>query len=212
MPTRFLLIRHASVDNGNPPRLCGTYDAPLSSHGRAQLDRLSPGDLLPQRPAALYTSPLTRARETAAAWSRVWGVAPTCETALQEIHCGDFEGLRIKDIQQTHPTIWARNAAQDDVAFRWPGGESCAQFRGRVLGVFSRLALLHPDQTVAVVTHSGVIAQVIGTLRGRASSVWELDRPDPLSITEVLWDGTEPRELITFNRSEWQPVPSLHLG
>ena len=212
MPTRFLLIRHASVDTGTPARLCGTYDAPLSPRGQAQLERLDPDSLGSGRPSALYTSPLTRARETAAAWGRLWSLEPRREVALQEIHCGEFEGRHIREIQQVHPTIWARNSAQDDDAFRWPGGESYAQFRGRVLGALARLARLHPHETVAVVTHSGVIAQVIGRLRGRRAAVWELDRPDPLSVTEVLWDGTEPLDLVAFNQCEPQRAAVLPRG
>ncbi|HVL70009.1 MAG TPA: histidine phosphatase family protein [Vicinamibacterales bacterium] len=211
MSTRFLLIRHAAVDTGNPPRLCGTYDVPLSSKGRAQLLALHHTALADHAPDALYTSPLQRATDTARACAALWHLEPRIEPAFQEIHCGAFEGMPIEEIKRLHAAVWARNTAQNDDAFRWPRGESYAQFRGRILGGLGRLALEHPGRTVAVVTHSGVIAQVLGTLRGRPAAVWELDRPDPLSATEVLWKATEPIALVGFNRREGsRALPQPH--
>lgn len=203
MATRFLLIRHAAIDTGNPPRLCGTFDVPLSPRGRTQLRSLLARATPAAAPDALYTSPLSRARETAEACSRVWRLPVLEEPAFQEIHCGQLEGVPIEHIQRMHPDVWLRNNAQDDDAFRWPGGESYAEFRGRILGGLARLAAIHSGRLVAIVTHSGVVAQVLGTLRGRPAAVWEHDRPDPLSATEILWSGTEPLGLVEFNSRDW---------
>jgi broad specificity phosphatase PhoE len=210
-PTRFLLIRHAASDIGDPPRLCGTFDAPFSSEGRAQLRMLETALKTAVAPHALYTSPLSRARDTAAVCARRWGVVACEDAALKEIHCGVLEGLPHADIQRSYPALWARNKSQEDDAFRWPGGESYAEFRARVLGGLSRLAARHPGETVAVVTHSGVISQVLGSLRGRLAAQWERGRPDPLSATTVLWNGARPEMLLEFNCSEWfRQVPRPH--
>jgi broad specificity phosphatase PhoE len=202
-PTRFLLIRHAASDIGHPPRLCGTFDAPFSREGRAQLRMLEIAVNPAVAPDALYTSPLRRARETAVVIGRRWGVVACEDAALKEIHCGQLEGLLLVDIQRSFPDLWARNQSQDDDAFRWPGGESYAEFRARVLGGLSRLAARHPGETVAVVTHSGLVSQVLGCLRGRLAAQWERDRPDPLSATTVLWDGARPQALLEFNSNGW---------
>lgn len=154
-------------------------------------------------PDALHTSPLRRASETAAVCARRWGVPPCNDLALKEIHCGALEGLPLEHIQRTHPALWARNKSQDDDAFRWPCGESYAEFRARVLGGLARLAARHPGGTVAVITHSGLISQVLGTLRGERAAAWERDRPDPLSATTVLWNGADPSVLLEFNSHEW---------
>ena len=99
--------------------------------------------------------------------------------------------------------LWARNKSQKDDAFRWPSGESYAEFRARVVGSLTRLAARHPGETVAVVTHAGFISQVLGTLKGERAAAWEPDRPDPLSATTVLWDRDQPAALLEFNRQEW---------
>ncbi len=46
----------------------------------------------------------------------------------------------------------------------------------------------HPGRTVAVVTHSGIISQVLGAMHGLSPAAWEPFRPGNASITEVRWD------------------------
>jgi broad specificity phosphatase PhoE len=201
--TRLLLIRHAHVDTGTSRgRMCGWLDLPLSPKGRFQVRSFShhhSGD----KPRALYTSPLLRARATAEALAQAWELEPDTEPALREINCGAFEGMDIDEIRRDYRELWDRNTAQNDGDFAWPGGESYRDFRGRILAALTRIAALHADQSVAVVTHTGVITQVIGVLENLSPAVWERYRPAPFSATEVLWRGDTPERLLSFNLQEW---------
>lgn len=94
---------------------------------------------------------------------------------------------------------WLRNEAQDDDEFAWPGGETYSTFRGRVLQGLQDIAMSHAGTRVAVVTHAGVIAQILGALRRRPAAVWGEDRPDPLTATEVMCGAAGPTALVTFN-------------
>ena len=202
--TRFLLIRHAHVDTGAPPgRLCGWFDPPLSPRGQAQVEALPDRPGIHDRPEALYTSTLTRARDVAAALGRIWRLPVQPLDKVREIGCGRFDGMRIDDIKRDYPDIWARNRAQLEDDFTWPGGESYREFRTRVVTTLSDLAGCHTGQRVAVVTHAGVIAQVLGTLEGRAAAVWERDRPAPLTLTEVAWNDGAPASVLRFGVREW---------
>ena len=185
MSTRLVLIRHAASDAGG--RLCGSFDVPLTPAGRAQLRALLRQPRRRPVPDALITSALTRARDVAAALGRVWGLTPALADWAREIHCGDVEGMPLSKIEHELPEIWARNVAQADDAFAWPGGETYAQFRCRVLDGLAATASAHPGQRVAVVTHAGVISQVLGVIRQRAAAVWEADRPAPLPRRS--WSG-----------------------
>jgi broad specificity phosphatase PhoE len=199
VPTELLLIRHAHIDTGNPPRLCGQLDLPLSRKGREQLASLCCELPFATRPAVLYSSPLIRAVETAEALGRAWGLHLRIDRALGEISCGALEGQPIAQLEREQVDLWERNLAQQDDHFRWPGGESYADFRRRIVEALDRIAEAHPDRDAAIVTHSGVIAQVLNLLKGRPAAVWDQDRPDPLTLTEVTWAAGGPVHLHRFS-------------
>jgi broad specificity phosphatase PhoE len=202
--TRILLIRHAHVDTGPPPgRLCGSCDLPLSPKGREQIRMFQESLVNGSRPDALYTSSLLRARATANALAGAWRLEPVVETALSEIHCGRLDGICIKEIEREHPDLWARNRAQNDDDFTWPGGESYRQFRQRALAALHAIAQRHPHQRVAIVTHAGVITQVIGAIHGRPAAAWAHHRADPFSATEMLWTNGSPQSVLRFGQAHW---------
>lgn len=201
MVTRIVLIRHAATDTDG--RLCGSFDVPLSPAGQLQLHALV-GRLRRQvAPDALFTSTLRRAREVAAALGRAWALEPRAVAWAREIHCGDVEGIPLRQLQRQLPEYWTRNEAQADDSFAWPGGETYAEFRHRILDGLQAAAVAHGGQRVAVVTHAGVISQVLGVIRNRAASEWSADRPDPLTATEVNWTDGEPSTVLTYNERDW---------
>jgi broad specificity phosphatase PhoE len=198
--TTLVLIRHAEVDSG--ARLYGWFDVPLSAAGRRAVDALSH---CPDResPVALYTSPLQRAAAVAHRLAALWQRVPVPCDALREIHCGALEGIRLDEFARFYPVLQAQNDAQSDENFTWPGGESYGRFRARVLVGMTQIAAAHSGRRVAVVTHSGVISQVLGALNGRSAARWEMDRPGPLTATEVLWESDGPRAVLTYNVRHW---------
>lgn len=199
--TRLLLIRHAHTEPGE--RLCGSFDVPLSARGREQVETLL--TRRPQRPApdALYSSPLTRARDVAATLARVWKLEPRLEDAAREIHCGDVEGEPLQDLRRRYPDLWARNCAQEDSSFAWPGGESYAEFRARIVEGLAQIAARHAGQRVAVITHAGVVSQVLGAVHGRSPAEWERDRPEPFTATELTWTNGSPGQVLSYNDPDW---------
>ena len=199
--TRLLLIRHALTDTD--ARLCGWLDVPLAPAGRAQVQALLCRPPAHPIPDVLYTSTLTRAREVAAALGTAWARQPREAEWAREIHCGAVEGVPLRQLQHDHPEPWARNAAQNDDHFAWPGGESYRQFRARVLAGLAAAATAHSGGHVAIVTHAGVISQVLGVIQGRPAAAWEPDRPDPLTATEVVWTNGAPSAVLMFNESNW---------
>lgn len=201
MITRILLIRHASTDPAG--RLCGSYDVPLSATGREQLEALGRRAAATPAPDVLLTSTLRRASEVADALGRLWGMRPQPTEWAREIHCGEVEGMRLDDVQRRFPELWARNQAQENDTFAWPGGESYATFRRRIVDGVRSSAAMHPDRRVAIVTHAGVISQVMGVIRRRPASAWAPDRPDPLTATEIICSNGGPSAVLTYNNPDW---------
>ena len=190
-PTTLLFVRHGHVadnDHGRGARLTGWLDAPLSPLGRAQAERLGARLANGPRPDALYASPLRRARDTAEALATALGASPRLLGSLREIHCGRLDGLPLEQVQRRYPQLWRRNLAQESDAFRWPGGESYREFRARVLRAVRHIAQKHRGGRVVIVTHSGVITQVLGALHRVPAARWSTFVVSNASITEVRWD------------------------
>jgi broad specificity phosphatase PhoE len=148
--------------------------------------------------AALYTSPLRRAFETASSIAAVFGLVTIPLPDAGEIRCGVLDGAPLEMIQKEHAEVWAQNVAQDDDGFRWPGGESYAEFRQRVRGAFSDISRSHAGDTVIVVTHAGVIAQVIGILKGITAARWDVARPAHGAVTEIRWGSGGPESAVAW--------------
>ena len=201
MPTHVVLIRHAATNAGG--RLCGSYDVPLSKFGREQVEALL--DQAPTRPApdVLLTSTLRRARDVASVLATTWNLNPLSASWAREIDCGHVDGMLLEHVRRDYPVVWARNELQVDDAFAWPGGETYAEFRRRIVAGLCATASTYAGSRVAVVTHAGVIAQVLGLLRNRPAAVWSADRPAPFTATEVLWQGDEPTAVLSFNDPDW---------
>lgn len=147
--------------------------------------------------AALYTSPLRRAQETAVLIGGRVGLDPSTCDALREINCGELDGLFLDDVRRRFPDLWRRNVGQTDERFRWPGGESYAEFRNRVSTGLDTLAARHTGGTVVIVTHTGVVTQVLGMIHGWSPARWDRDRPGFGGVTRVSWGSGGPLGPIT---------------
>lgn len=199
--TRILLIRHAATDTQG--RLCGSLDLGLSPMGRQQLQAVVATGATRPVPDVLFTSTLRRAREVADVLSRAWGVPAHPAEWAREIHCGEAEGVPLAQLQRDRPDVWARNEAQVDDAFGWPGGETYREFRRRILEGFAAAAERHRGQRLAIVTHAGVISQILGVIRQRPACVWSADRPRPLTATEITWRNGAPADILSYDDPAW---------
>jgi alpha-ribazole phosphatase/probable phosphoglycerate mutase len=190
--TRLILIRHGHTrDNGGDPvpRMSGWADCALSVRGHEQVRRLCERLKNEPRFAAIYASTLRRALETAEPLSAAGlGALEPCP-GLREIDCGEVDGLPIAYVQHCHGDLWRINMQQEDDDFRWPGGESYAELRARSLETIVEIAQRHSGERIALVTHAGVISQVVGSLLGNRAARWQDHRPENTSLTELAYRG-----------------------
>lgn len=162
--TELLFIRHGLTDWNRELRFQGQTDIPLNADGQAQAARLG-ARLAPERHDALFSSDLTRARQTAAPVAAAWDLPAVALAGLREQHFGILEGLTAPTIQARHPDLWAC-WLQADADFAPPGGESTRQFHARVLAAVKELAALGAGRRLAVVTHGGVLDMLWRTAHG----------------------------------------------
>jgi 2,3-bisphosphoglycerate-dependent phosphoglycerate mutase len=153
--TRVLAIRHGETDWNVEGRIQGQLDVPLNAMGRWQVHRLALA-VSDEGIEAVYASDLLRAFETAQSVARGCGRAIVTDAGLRERGFGVFEGMSYAEINQRWPEQGERWRRRDP-AFGAPGGETLNQFYERSIATVTRLAALHPGQTIALVSHGGVM-------------------------------------------------------
>lgn len=187
-------MRHAHTAANqleDEPPMSGWFDQPLSEQGERELDILRRHFAHAAEAPVVYTSDLLRAWRTAEAISM--GRPVVSLRSLREISCGLVEGWPVENVKRDFPALWNRNEAQNDPSFAWPGGETYAHFRRRVIRSISALARRHKGDAILAVTHAGVISQIWGHARGLSPARWSEGRPENASLTIVEWTGGEPR-------------------
>jgi probable phosphoglycerate mutase len=150
--TRFVLVRHGQTAWNREERFRGQSDVPLNETGLLQASATA-GRIAEQwRPAAVYCSPLLRARQTAQAIARPFGLPVQPHAALNDIHFGLLQGLTVPEASERWPDVvdaWFRTPHLAQL----PGGESLAEVNARAMAAVHALAALHPGDTIVLVGH-----------------------------------------------------------
>jgi 2,3-bisphosphoglycerate-dependent phosphoglycerate mutase len=141
--TTLLVVRHGETDWNAERRWQGHADVPLNERGREQARALAES-LAGERIDAIYTSDLSRARETAQTVGARVGVDVVTDPDLREVDVGPIEGLTAEEAQ----------------AFDGWQGEPKDAHAARVLAAVDRIAARHPDGAVLVVTHGGSMRRI----------------------------------------------------
>lgn len=133
-----LLARHGETDdNLEPIRIQGWRDTPLNDAGRAQAAELA-GRVAGEGIVSLWSSDLSRARETAEIVGRSLGLEVAEDSRLREGNRGELEGRVWQDVAVEDPEIYAawRRAGE---GFRFPGGESLREQTDRTLAALEEI-------------------------------------------------------------------------
>lgn len=175
MSTRICFVRHGETDWNVEKRIQGHIDIPLNRQGRAQALAMS-FSAAHYRFAALYSSDLGRAMETARAIAEREGLEVRPLPQLRERHYGIFQGLTAQEGAQKFPAAYARYAARDpDCAFET--GETMRELVVRIKAGIDWMVRHHPGQTLCAVTHGGVLDIIYRLATGRS-----LESPRDFSI------------------------------
>lgn len=162
MTTTFLLIRHGAHVLGGHVIAGRSEEAVLSDLGREQAARMAERiGRLPVR--AIYSSPVIRARQTAAALAERTGLDVRVSEALSEVDFGEWAGCELADLKPVERwKCW--NTFRSGT--RAPGGELMLEIQTRVVAEMVRLREKHPDQCVALVSHGDVIKAAVAHFVG----------------------------------------------
>lgn len=188
-----LLVRHG-LPNRSEATDAGRADPGLSPAGRAEADAVAAW-LLGERVDALYSSPLLRARETAAPIAAALGLAVVIEDDVAEWDRDADAYIHIEDLQRTNDPIWQAMASGDLEAL----GIDPAHFRRRVVGALDAIAAAHPGQVVAVACHGGVINAYTAAVAGLDRILWF--SPDYGGVSRLRVSRTGVRSIVSLNET-----------
>jgi broad specificity phosphatase PhoE len=151
--TTILLARHGETDWNRDGRFQGQADPPLNRTGRAQAVDLSVA-LMAEQLAAVYSSPLRRALETAEVLAASHGLEPVPVDDLREVDVGSWSGLTRAEVEERFPAQFARWL---DYGQGWEDGETYEEMGRRAVDALLQLAATHDGERVLAVTHGGPI-------------------------------------------------------
>jgi broad specificity phosphatase PhoE len=138
--------------------------------------------------AAVYTSPLQRAVETARAVASRHALDPVEVADLREIDFGEVEGLTFNQF----PTDLQKGLLQAPSEVRFPGGETYNDLQRRVCSAVDQIVSAHPDGTIVVVSHAGSIRAALAQwLKMEGDAIFRIDQRHA-SVNAVEWFDDAP--------------------
>mgnify|MGYP003376811892 CR=1 FL=1 len=192
--TDLLLIRHATND-WVADRLAGwTPNVHLNENGRAQAHALA--ERLAAWPiAAIYSSPLERAVETAQPLAARHNLPIGIEEGVGESRYGDWTGQPLKELSKAPE--WMQVQFVPSLA-RFPNGEGLGEMQARAVAATERLRAAHPKSVIAVVSHADVIKAIAASYAGMPFDLFQRLVIDTASVTWFRFTPHGPR-LLKFN-------------
>lgn len=195
-PTRLLVVRHGQTVSNKEGRFCGHSETELTALGIEQALALG-RRLAATTIHAAYTSDFGRAIQTAGYALGERGITPHADPDLRELHYGEWEMEREREIARRYPQQH-KLMRDEDPAWQPPGGETLDMVRTRTVAALARIARAHSHQTVLIVTHGTTINCMLGGVLGMPPShTFRFDVAN-CGLSEVVIRRTTP-VVVTLN-------------
>ena len=217
-PTLVFLVRHGTTPTTGavlPGRTPGLH---LSDKGKAQAasvgerlkswmqpadQKASPGGGANRRSkktggarraaiSGVYSSPLERTRETAAAIASALGTSVRTERGLLECDFGEWTGGSLKELSKRPEWTTVQRYPS---GFRFPGGESFTEMQTRIVQALHRICDRHPGEAVVAVSHADPIKAAVADAVGTHLDLFQRIVISPCSVTAISYGTAGPAVL-----------------
>lgn len=183
---RFYLVRHGQTEWNVAERFRGRVDIALNETGiaqaRAVAERLAVEDI-----SAIFSSPLSRALDTAKPIAEKLGLSVQIADALIDINYGEWQGLTPEEVAAKYPDLYSQWLFRPETV-RIPGGESLDDVKTRALQYVKDLTARFKDAGIVLVTHKVVCKVLLCTvLELDLSHFWQIEQ-DNGAISVFDWD------------------------
>ena len=183
-PTVVLLVRHGQTPTTGrilPGRSRGVH---LSDTGRRQAEDAAQRIGKIPAVAAVYASPLERARETAEPIARVRKLRVRIESELSEVDIGDWTGQSLARVRKRPEWHIVQRYPS---GFRFPRGESFVEMQLRMTSTVGRLVARHPGETIVLVSHADPIKSVVAHALGVHLDLFQRIAIATASLTAIAY-------------------------
>lgn len=186
--TRVALVRHGQTEWNRVERFRGRAELELNDTGRRQAQAVA-RRLAAEFPlAAIYSSPLRRAWETAEAIGAAAGLKVQALPGIIDLDYGQWEGLTPEEAAERDPARYALWLSQPHLV-HLPGGESLGQVRERAGAALHQVIEAHQGQTIALVSHRVVCKVLMCLVLGLDNAhFWRIEQ-DTGAINIFEWRG-----------------------
>lgn len=194
--TTLFLISHGQTDWNLADKIQGHADIPLNATGKAQAQKVA--QFLKKKQvslAALYSSDLQRAHQTAQEISELFSLEITLAVDLREGHFGKIQGLTKKEVHALYGPFNYKSLPAIIEA------EPRDQVMARVMSYLDKIVQKHRGQHIAVVTHGGALGSLLTHL---GHNVAELPALTNESITTFTWHAN--RQIFIFESIEYAEI------
>lgn len=186
-----LIIRHALPQR---VEVVGrAADPPLSETGVRQAEALAAW-LAPEGIDAIYTSPMNRARETAAPIGEVTGLDVVVEDGVSEYDKDSEAYVPIEELKAEGDPRWTEMLAG---GYFSEEGIDPAEFQAGVVDAMERIITDNASRTAAVVCHGGVMNAYVGHVLGLEQ--YMVFEPAYTGITRIRASSRGHRSIVTLN-------------
>jgi len=197
---RLVLVRHGETEHNRGRVTLGRADVPLNEPGRQQAEAVAAA-VARYAPDAVYSSPLSRALDTARAVGAACGRAVLVEPGLIEMDVGELEHLTSGELRERYPDFLRLWLGEDGAEARIPGGESLREVQERAGAAVDRIAEAHTESTVVVVTHNFVVLSLLCRALDLPLARFRRLRHEVAAISVVDMRGPAPTLILLNDRS-----------
>jgi probable phosphomutase (TIGR03848 family) len=180
--TTLVLVRHAVTEQTGPLLTGRAPGVDLSDDGRKQAAALA-ARLADLPVAAVYTSPMERTTQTAAAVAERHGLPVRQLPGALEADYGEWTGGKLADLAKTD--LW-KTVQRAPSRARFPGGESLTEMQARIVGCLEAVVVDHRGEIVVVVSHADPIKAAIAHYTGLHLDQFQRIVVAPASVTAFV--------------------------
>jgi len=209
--TTLLLVRHGVTAANLLGYWQGWEETRLTPAGVRQAEAVARRIAAEFAPAAVYSSTLRRAAQTAEPIALAAGCPLIRCEGLREINFGEVSGLTIPEFRARFPGLFEAWTDKTNLDFQWPGGESRRDFFTRVWGAMDAIIAAHPSDEVVVVGHGGSLRAALAHLLPERFTEWWLYELGNTSLTVVDMGASGTTLRVLNDRAHLAPKqPNLH--